>query len=217
MFEPKEQPRSANVEPIKRCANTNCNQRLSAQKLRRGDEYCDKICKKEHERMLLQEQIHTQIACENCGKELDYASRSPSDWERAEHYFCNKICCHEWRKKGGFYKEASALGNASRREYKAKHGHAQQYETRSRATSENNVRAAPKAKWHDRQGKAWGYDVLFKGTGEDYIVSVPELPQIGEFHASTMKIGLLEVRARMLALHTRKGKLAGTVDVDSAS
>lgn len=202
MIEPKKYQRSLADEklPNKRCENPMCGAKLPMKKAKRGAKYCDAKCRLEHQRILGMERRPAEIRCANCDAPLDPESRSPSDWERSERFFCNTICADEYRRKHGLYKAMSMQGNQEIKEYKEKHGRPHAYERRKQAVSENNKKAPPKAKHFDRQGKVWGYEVFFKGTGEDYTITVPELPELGEMRSSTKKAGLLLVRQKILEL-----------------
>jgi len=210
MIEPKKYQRSLADEklPIKRCENPMCDAKLPMKKARRGAKYCDVKCRLEHQRILGMERRPAGYRCANCDTPLDPESRSPSDWERSDTFFCDPICTDEYRRKHGLYKAMSAQGNKEIKEYKEKHGRPHAYTARSRAVSENNRKTPPKAKYFDRQGKVWGYEVFFKGTGEDYIITVPEVPELGELRSSTKKAGLRLVRQKILELRAAQREAA---------
>jgi hypothetical protein len=209
MLEPKKQRRSLADErlPKKFCENPMCGARLPMKKAKDGAKYCDTKCRIEHKRILGMEQRPAEIRCSNCDTLLDPMSRSPNEWERSDVHFCDSMCADEYRRKHGLYKAMSAKGNREVKEYKEKHGKVHSHEKRSKAVSENNIKAPPKAKYFDRQGKVWGYDVHFAGTGTDYIVTVPELPDLGELRSATKKQGLLMVRQRILEIRAIQRKI----------
>jgi hypothetical protein len=206
MIEPKKYQRSLADEklPNKRCENPLCGAKLPLKKAKQGAKYCDTHCRLEHQRILGMESRPAEIHCANCDALLDPESRSPSDWERSERFFCNQMCADEYRRTHGIYKAMSQKGNQEIKEYRRKHGKPHAYAVRSRAVSENNRKRPPKAKYFDREGKVWGYDVLFKGTGSDYVVTVPEVPELGELRSKTMKDGLRLVRQKMLELRAKQ-------------
>jgi hypothetical protein len=137
---------------------------------------------------------------------IDVEARKPSDLEKNAIHFCDAICTDAYRRENRQYQAMSRRGSVAIKEYKEKHGKVHSSENRKASVSANNTKAPPKNKNFDRQGKAFGYDVHFEGTGQDYIVTVPDLPEIAEFHSKTMKAGLLAVRAKMLDIRAKQRK-----------
>lgn len=214
MLEPKKQRRSLADEkyPTKYCENPMCGHKLPMRRARRGAKYCDTKCHREHQRILGMEKRPAVLLCDNCGERIDTEKRKASSIEQALLHFCDLICADEYRRKQGVYKAISQQGTKEAKAYKEKHGRVHSHAKRSKAVAANNSKAPPKNKNFDRVGHAWGYDVYFEGTGVDYIVTVPEIPEIVAFHSVTMKAGLRMVRAKMLDIRRMQRNTKGEVD-----
>lgn len=208
MVEPKKIQRSLADKklPRKRCENPMCEHWLPMRKVRAGAKYCDNICRNEHQHIQGLERRPAEVHCAFCDALIDTEKRGPSSLERGAVFFCDQICVDGYRRKNNEYKVMQRRGTIAVKEYKEKHGKAHAYEERAKAVSENNTKAPPKNKNFDRQGKVWGYDVQFKGTGKDYIVTVPELPEIEEFHSKTMKAGLRSIREKIVEMRVEQRK-----------
>lgn len=196
MFQPKHNGNKSSQEK-RYCNNPSCKLKLADDNRK---EYCDNDCQQKHRASIRRQELLDRrpkdVMCANCQKPIDPLSKSPYQL-KLEKVFCDTICLDSYRINTGFYAEISVKGNKAIEDYKKQNGKVQYYANRAKAVSENNGKAPPKAKWFDRTGKIWGYDVVFapNQTDDGYLASLPELPEMGIFLCSTVKSGLQAIRS----------------------
>lgn len=162
--------------------------------------FCDDGCRREYtaaqRRKAMLERRPKEVRCTYCEKPIDPLTKLPYELQK-EHVFCNMVCVDAYRLENGHYQRISQLGNQAIKSYQDQHGKVPHYKKRADAVSHNNLTAPPKAKYFERRGKVWGYEVVFAPNGSDdgYLATLPEMPDLGTFPCITVKEGLLTIRA----------------------